>query len=95
MTTDLLRYAITGVGILLSLAVGPCLIWSPGGWDQRVRFVAFIGFGVVIAGGQLDNLGVPPKWTTWAIGLVLLLALVGTAGHLRRVYAAIWKDRPQ
>lgn len=91
MTGDTLRLTVAVLGVLLAVAVGPCLVWSPGGWDQRVRFVAFIGVGVVIAGGQLDSLGVPVKWTTWAIGGVLLIALVGTAGHLRRVYAAIWR----
>lgn len=89
MSIDLLRYAITGGAILLSLAIGPCLIWAPDGWEQRLRFVALLGYGIVSAGGQINNLGTPPRWTTILLGVVTVVALVGTAGHLLRVRTAL------
>lgn len=86
---DLLRVAILVGGFLLAVAIGPCLVWAPEGWDQRLRFLAFLGYGIVTAGGQLDNLHVAPKWTTYLLAVVTLAALVGTVGHLRRARAAL------
>lgn len=93
MTPDVLRYAITAVALLLALAIGPCLIWAPDGWEQRLRFVALLGYAIVSAGGQVNNLGAPLRWTTYLLAVVTVVALVGTAGHLLRVRAAIRQIR--
>lgn len=93
MTPDLLRYAIIGAALLLSLAIGPCLIWAPDGWEQRLRFVALLGYGIVSTGGQINNLGAPLRWTTILLAVVTVIALVGTAGHLHRVRGALRQIR--
>lgn len=89
MNADALRLAITGGAILLSLAIGPCLIWAPDGWEQRLRFAALLGYAIVSAGGQVNNLGTPLRWTTVLLAAVTVVALVGTASHLLRVRVAL------
>lgn len=89
MIHDGLRVAILVGGVALAVGIGPCLVWSPGGWDQRVRFAALLGYGIVTAGGQANNLGTPLRWTTYLLAVVTVLALIGTVGHLRRAYAVI------
>ena len=69
-------------------------MWAPGGWPQRVRFAALLGYGIITAGGQVNNLGKPPLWTTWALAVVTVLALVGTIGQLRREWSVLREGKP-
>ena len=89
MNTDLLRWAILAGGLVLALAIGPCLVWAPGGWAQRVRFLALLGYAVVTVGGQANALGSPPRWTTYLLAAVTVLALVGTLGQLRQEWSVL------
>jgi hypothetical protein len=93
MTVDTLRYTIIVAALCLALAIGPCLVYAPEGWDQRLRFVALLGYGIVSTGGQINNLGTPLRWTTVLLAFVTVLALVGTLGHLHRAVVAVRNAR--
>lgn len=89
MNADMLRTIIIVSALTLALLIGPCLVWAPGGWDQRIRFVALLGYGIVSTGGQINNLGLPLRWTTVLLAVVTVLALIGTTGHLLSAYTTI------
>lgn len=83
-TADLLRYFCALTGVVL-LAVCIYCISKPMTLDQRLRFGALAGIGVVVVGGQLDNLGQPWNWRMPVLAVALLVAVAGSVLYLAKV----------
>jgi uncharacterized membrane protein len=80
-TADVLRCFCALVGVVL-LAICIFCISKPMTLDQRLRFGALAGIGVVVVGGQLDNLGGPWNWRMPVLALALVVAAAGSVMYL-------------
>jgi uncharacterized membrane protein len=80
-TADVLRCFCALVGVVL-LAICIFCISKPMTLDQRLRFGALAGIGVVVVGGQLDNLGAPWNWRMPVLALALVVAAAGSVMYL-------------
>lgn len=87
---DLVRLSLAVLGFVLAVTCGGGVVYAPS-WDQRLRFIVLLGYAAIIAGGQLDTLGTPPTWRTWALLPVTVLAVISTSAflirHVRRTKA--------
>jgi membrane protein implicated in regulation of membrane protease activity len=80
---DVVRIILGVLALLLGIACGIAAVFAPT-WDQRGRFGIIIGYASIIVGGQLDTLGTPPTWRTWALAVVTASAVFLTGTFLYR-----------
>jgi hypothetical protein len=80
---DAVRLTLAGLAFVLALTCGAGAVLSHT-WDQRSRFAVVVGYAAIIVGGQLDVLGTPPTWRTWALAAVTIYAVISTAAFLVR-----------
>lgn len=74
---DWARLVAAALGVLLSITVCAALTYAKG-WDQRMRFLVLLGYAVITVNGQLESLGRPPSWRTFALAVVGALAVAST-----------------
>jgi hypothetical protein len=83
VAADAVRLTLAGLALVLGAACGASAVFAPT-WDQRGRFLVVLGYASIIVGGQLDTLGMPPTWRTWALGVVTAAAVISTLAFLIR-----------
>lgn len=79
---DIVRLFCAALAVLLVPACIYAVFTHRMSLDQRVRFAALALLGVVIAGGQLDNLGQPGNWRMPVLATGLAAAVAGTVMYL-------------
>jgi membrane protein implicated in regulation of membrane protease activity len=83
LVADAVRLTLACAGLALAVVCCAGAVLVPT-WDQRARFLTMVGYSTIIIGGQLELLGQPPTWRTWALAVVTTFALVSTAAFLVR-----------
>jgi hypothetical protein len=83
MTADVLRYALAVLGLVLAVSSAGGGVYAAT-WDQGIRFLVMFGYSAITISGQLDNLGNPATWRTWALMPITLLAIISTMVFLIR-----------
>jgi hypothetical protein len=66
VVVDVLRYALAVLGLVLAASSAAGGVYAAT-WDQGTRFAVMFGYSAVTISGQLDNLGNPATWRTWAL----------------------------
>jgi hypothetical protein len=83
VVVDVLRYALAVLGLVLAASSAAGGVYAAT-WDQGTRFAVMFGYSAVTISGQLDNLGNPATWRTWALAPITLLAIISTMVFLIR-----------
>jgi hypothetical protein len=83
---DVVRYLIAGVAaVLAALALGCAVRWRD---HDVLGYLAVLAMAVVSVSGQLDAIGTPLTWRTWALGVGVVLAAAWCVSVIARRFGA-------
>jgi hypothetical protein len=74
---DPLRWVLISSGLVFAVLSGFCIVWAPF-WDQKLRFVALLGYQALTVQLMFRGLGNPLNLYHWLILAISIPAFAGT-----------------